>query len=136
MYSLLALCLLRRSPNPPDDKRGKWSVEEDRVWMLFQTALDSHSSSTTQKSMRKVLDFFSQVLSKPPLISKAREETFQLTGPCALSAEFLHALSLLLIFLEYTKSTSYFILVPAPRPSLVLERKGKSVITLEDSRVP
>ena len=38
MYSLLALSLLRRSPNPPDDKRGKWSVEEDRVWMLFQTA--------------------------------------------------------------------------------------------------
>ena len=110
--------------NPPDDKKGRWSVEEDRVWTLSQTALDSHSSSTTRKSRMKVLDFFREVLSKPLLISKAREETFQLTGPWALSAEFLHAPSLFLIFLEYTRSTSYIILVPAPRPSLVLEQRG------------
>ena len=102
------------------------SVEEDGVWTLFQTARDSHSSSTTWKSTvwRSLTSPRKSFLSYP-FSAIAREEAPQLPGSWALFAELLHAPSLSLTFLECTRSTSYITLVPALWPSLVL-RKGEA----------
>ena len=129
MYSLLALSLLRRSPNPPDDKRGKWSVEEDRVWMLFQTA-----TQALQPENQRGRSLTSSVKAAPYQRSQRGNLSAYrpLSSFCWVSTRSFPPLDIPRIhkerFVLYTR--------PCTSAQLGSREKGKSVITLEDCRVP
>ena len=129
MYSLLALSLLRRSPNPPDNKRGKWSVEEDRVWMLFQTA-----TQAPQPENQRGRSLTSSVKATPYQRSqRGNLSAYRPLSPfCWVSTRSFPPLDIPRIhkerFVLYTR--------PCTSTQLGSREKGKSVITLEDCRVP